>query len=823
MKILIVEDDDSLSALLKKGLAKEGYSVPETAGSAEEALALTEKHSPDLVVMDVQIRGGVDGIELASRLRETFYVPVIFLTAREDHEALERAKRSYPYAYLVKPFDIKDLKTAIEISLAKAKHDREIEALLAEKEVILQNSLVGICHIEDKKFVSVNQRFREMFGLTEDDVAAHPSTAFVFADPARFRQVYREIRAAFRKGKPHRFTERFRRKSGEEFWCECFGKQISSKEKISGSIWVLADVTEQKTVVATLTSSEKRYRDLVQYCPSAIYLQTDGIITFSNQAGLTLLGAPRLEDLTGRHMGDFFPEDEKEARRSIFGTPELEAMESAPLPIETRMIHLSGKPLHVEVSAIRYLQRDGRVTLLFVNNITERKRAEHRAGYLAYYDSLTGLANRKLLFYRMELEMLQAEATESEILLVTLGLDRFSQINELMGHAFGDQLLLSVSERLKTVLEKDDLLSKISGDEFVFLLHGVWDGPQLNRVAKNILGLFLKPFDIAGKEISMTASLGITVYPRDADDKNALFKNCDLALKQAKANGRNTFQLFNKEMNTQLLRISELEQSLKESVKKLDFDLHYQPKVNTRKEIVGAECLLRWKRSGHGPVSPAEFIPIMEDTKQIIPVGYWVLEEACRQNKAWQKKGHPKICVSVNLSMHQFRDPDLVQTIRSILSATDLEPEYLELEITESGVMRDEDDTLSRLRELHDIGIKISIDDFGTGYSSLAKLLQLPIDILKIDKSFIDRMTESLDASKLVTMIIQLARTLRLETVAEGVETEEQFAMIRDMGCDIIQGFFFSRPIPAESLEEYLREGLIEGKNALGVGPRVHG
>jgi len=823
MKILIVEDDDSLSALLKKGLAKEGYAVPEAARSAEEALALTQKHSPDLVVMDVQIRGGVDGIELASRLREQFSVPVIFLTAREDHEALERAKQSYPYAYLVKPFDIKDLKTAIEISLAKAQHDREIESLLAEKEIILQNSLVGICHIEDKKFVSVNQRFREMFSLTEGDVAAHPSTAFVFADPARFRQVYREIRAAFRKGQPHRFTERFRRKNGEEFWCECFGKQISSKEKISGSIWVLADVTEQKTVVATLTSSEKRYRDLVQYCPSAIYLQTDGIITFSNQAGLTLLGAPRSEDLIGRHMGDFFPEDEKEARRGIFGTPEIEAMESAPLPIETRMIHLSGKPLHVEVSAIRYHQRDGRVTLLFVNNITERKRAEHRAGYLAYYDSLTGLANRKLLFYRMELEMIQAGATESELLLVTLGLDRFSQINELMGHAFGDQLLLGVSERLKTVLEKDDLLSKISGDEFVFLLHGVWDGPQLNRVAKNILSLFLKPFDIAGKEISMTSSLGITVYPRDADDKNTLFKNCDLALKQAKSNGRNTFQLFNKEMNTQLLRISELEQSLKESVKKLDFDLHYQPKVNTRKEVVGAECLLRWKRSGHGPVSPAEFIPIMEDTKQIIPVGYWVLEEACRQNKAWQKKGHPKICVSVNLSMHQFRDPDLVQSIRSILSATDLEPEFLELEITESGIMRDEDDTLARLRELHDIGIKISIDDFGTGYSSLAKLLQLPIDILKIDKSFIDKMTESLDASKLVTMIIQLARTLRLETVAEGVETEEQFSMIRDMGCDIIQGFFFSRPLSAEGMEDFLREGMIEGKDVLAIGPRIHG
>jgi diguanylate cyclase (GGDEF)-like protein/PAS domain S-box-containing protein len=441
------------------------------------------------------------------------------------------------------------------------------------------------------------------------------------------------------------------------------------------------------------------------------------------------------------------------------------------------------------------------------SDITQQKRDAERIRFLAYYDALTGLPNRTLLADRTAKAIAAAERSGTRIALLFMDLDGFKHVNDSLGHVLGDILLQRVAQRLGQQTRRSDTLARFGGDEFVLLLTDV-EGPESIAIAaRRCLDALSTPFPLDGHDIDITTSIGISVYPDDGDTLDALVKNADMAMYQAKESGRNQFHFFEAAMNARATSRATLGNDLRRALERDELLLHYQPQAEISSgEIVGVEALVRWQHPQRGMISPAEFIPVAEEIGLIGRLGEWVLNEACRQAVAWQRAGLPHMPVAVNLSALQLRSPDFLDRVRSALQTAGLDAHWLELELTESVLMHQVDSVMQTLAGLSALGIRIAIDDFGTGYSSLAYLRRLSIDKLKIDRSFIRDLSVDPEDALIVATIIRMAHSLRLKVIAEGVEASEQLATLRAQGCDEIQGYHLSRPLPPDALAEFLRE-----------------
>ncbi|MDP2785222.1 MAG: EAL domain-containing protein [Sulfurimicrobium sp.] len=439
-------------------------------------------------------------------------------------------------------------------------------------------------------------------------------------------------------------------------------------------------------------------------------------------------------------------------------------------------------------------------------DLSEKKQAEANLHHISNYDALTELPNRHLLEDHLFQVLAEASINNALVAVLYLDLDRFKAINDTFGHAFGDKLLLAVAERLAGNIRSGDTIARFSGDEFAVVLTDVGDQENAALVAGKILNALASPFDLDEHEVFITPSIGIAFYPIDAANKDELIRNADTAMSHAKAQGGNGYRFYGAEMNTMVSQRLSLETSLRHALERKEFLLHYQPQVNLRSgKIIGMEALLRWQHPERGLVSPAEFIPVLEETGLIVAVGEWVLRTACAQNRAWLAAGLPPMRMAVNLSAHQFRQSSLTDVVCRALEDSGLEPELLELEITESIMIQDLQTTLTTLNQLHVIGIQISIDDFGTGYSSLSYLKRLPISKIKIDQSFVRDICADPDDAAIADAVISLGHSLKMQVIAEGVETVEQLDYLRAHGCDEFQGYYFSRPLPAEAFAELVR------------------
>ncbi|MBP8295308.1 MAG: EAL domain-containing protein [Burkholderiales bacterium] len=430
-----------------------------------------------------------------------------------------------------------------------------------------------------------------------------------------------------------------------------------------------------------------------------------------------------------------------------------------------------------------------------------------RVEYLAYHDGLTTLPNRSLFSKLLGQSIKQAQRQHRSLAVLFLDLDRFKHINDTLGHEAGDQLLQAVAIRLKGCLRDSDTVARLGGDEFVVLLADLDDERYVATVAQKVLSAIASPFAVLGQEFRVTASVGISVYPQDGQDEQTLTKNADIAMYQAKEDGKNNFRFYSDALNANTLERLTLESSLRHALERNEFELHYQAKREIRSgRITGTEALLRWQHPDLGTVAPMQFIPAAEETGLIVPIGKWVLLTACRQNVAWQRAGGaPPLCMAVNLTPRQFADENLLTDLAAILAATGMDAQLLELEISEGMLMRDVPKTIRILTALKTMGVRIAIDDFGIGYSSLANLRQFPLDTIKIDRSFI-RDVASVDADKALTeAIIAMGRTLSLTVVAQGVETREQAEFLRRNACDELQGFYFNKPVSAAQFGELLR------------------
>lgn len=474
--------------------------------------------------------------------------------------------------------------------------------------------------------------------------------------------------------------------------------------------------------------------------------------------------------------------------------------------VEALFRHRNGAFIPVEIQRRAMRSGDAWVMVLVARDISERKEAQARVEQLAYYDQTTGLPNRRMFHESLAKALVQAKKQRLTISVMLINLDRFKNINDSLGFATGDELLQQVGKRLIGGLRIRDVVGRIGGDDFGLILFNSEHSQGAVIVANKVLDMLRQPFSVNGHEIALTVSLGISVYPADADDADTMIRFADLAMNESKLAGGNAFRFHTAEMNVRILEKRALHEALNLALANDEFELHFQPRVHVRTGLwQSVEALLRWKRPGQGLVSPAGFIPSLEETGLIVPVGEWVIATACRNIRQWSRDWQAPVRVAVNVSAIQLQRDGLVAFVAKAIRDNGIDPALLEIEITESSLMSDTEQAMSVLRELKALGVRISIDDFGTGYSSLSYLKQFQVDKLKIDMAFIREVTTNESDAAITSAIIHMAHSLKLKVVAEGVETSEQLEFLQARNCDEYQGYYFSRPLPAEELEQLQR------------------
>lgn len=574
---------------------------------------------------------------------------------------------------------------------------------------------------------------------------------------------------------------------------------------ISAAIWAVGiyySIVKFKLMAMTPSFvAENLFQTIID---SVILTDPQGLILNVNSETQTLLGYDQ-EELVGQPLEKIFPSENQSMNADI-----TELLNTCPVRSAEAFIISKNKvkiPVMLSVSECtdHYDTRIGFV--LTSKDVTEYKQAEEKIQYLATHDSLTGLPNRLLFTQLLNYSIQSAKRNKRQLAVFFIDLDRFKIINDTKGHDAGDQLLQEIAMRYKTILRAADVVSRQGGDEFVILIEDVHKLSDLELVANNILSSTLSPVILFGDECRVTASIGISIYPRDGDNEQTLMKNADTAMYYAKGEGKNNFQFYSKEIQSQSTGRLDIEKNLRFALERNELSLHYQAKVDVKSgAITGVEALLRWQSPVLGSVTPTQLIPVAEETGMIIPIGKWVLQTACAQNVAWQKQGLPAICMAVNLSLRQIEDDKLIDNIKAALRDSGMAPNLLELEITESMIMSNPTQMVAVLVKIKSIGVRLSIDDFGTGYSSLSQLKHFPIDTLKIDRSFIRSIPENVEDKAITKAIISMGETLGLKVIAEGVETVEQLDFLKEQLCDEMQGYFFSKPIEPEKFADLLRE-----------------
>ncbi len=584
-----------------------------------------------------------------------------------------------------------------------------------------------------------------------------------------------------------------------------FGKEkLMLLEKLATD---LGATLGHRQMLASLRESEARYRAMAEQSADWVWaIDAQGRHTYSNQRGAAILGY-EVDDLLAKNLAELVHPDDLALFRETF--EQAMANRRGWQNLVLRWRHKDGNYRIVESNASPLFGDAGELTGFqgVDRDITERKQAEERIEFLAHHDSLTGLPNRILLRDRFEQAMAHAGRTQSHAALLFIDLDNFKAVNDTLGHAAGDLILLEAVRRLSRSTRESDTISRHGGDEFIVLLNAVPDLETVERIAGEILYELAQPMSVGNHVLNSSCSIGIVIHPEDGADYDKLLQKADIAMYNAKEAGRNTYRFFDEQMNMQAHEHLLLQNRLYQSLVREEFQLHFQPQLDIGSgKVIGVETLLRWHDEELGDVGPGRFIPVAEDSGLIVPIGAWALVEACLQAQAWRASGMPDMTLSVNLSALQFRRTNLTETVAGALKRSGLPPHLLELELTESVLLHDVERNLDTVRRLKALGVRLTIDDFGTGYSSLSYLRRFAVDRLKIDQSFVRDITTDPDDAAIVRAIIQLAHSLRLDVVAEGVETPEQEVFLRAEGCMVAQGYLYSRPLPASELEAFLRE-----------------
>ena len=683
-RIFIAEDENAVAREIAASLESLGYIVAGKADRGETTIQKVEELQPDLILMEISLKGQMNGIEVAKHIHTNFDIPVIFISAHSDTLTLQTAMLAHAYGFMVKPFEGRDLKSNITMALYKHSMTRKLRESEERYVLAVRAANDGIWDWNLKtNQIYYSTRWKEILGHSENDIGTDPNAWFKLVHPDDQKQIQADLVSHLKGLTPH-------------FECE--------------------------------------YR--IQH--------SNGTYLWALSRGLAV-------------------RDAKGTAYRIAGSQ---------------------------------------------SDITARKLAEDQLAHDAVHDALTGLPNRVLFLDRLQNRLERTKRNPDDLFAVMfIDLDRFKVVNDSLGHAFGDQLLTTVANRLKQCIRPEDTLSRLSGDEFAVMLDNVSEASDARRVADRMKGQLITTTLLGAVERSPSASIGIAMFDKTYVSAEDILRDADSAMYYAKALGGNQYQLFDSTMHTSAVELIRLEGELKRAVERKEWLVYYQPIISLGNgKPVGAEALIRWLHPQKGILSPKDFIQAAEDTGLILLIGEYVLRTACVQAKAWREAGHPNFWVSVNISARQFQDKNLVELVIQILSETNLPSEALRLEITESVAIRDMKYTIRIMNELNDLGVHTSLDDFGTGYSSLSYLKQFPLKVLKIDQSFIQDIQLNKKNEKLIMAIIAMGHSLGLEVVAEGVEKDEQLTFLRSQLCDDVQGFLLSRPISASDLTKKLNK-----------------
>jgi len=586
---------------------------------------------------------------------------------------------------------------------------------------------------------------------------------------------------------------------------------------VAGLIGTITDVTGLKEAEAALREGETRFRDLTELS-SDWYWEQDADLRFTQISSRAREFALGSEEDIGKtrweiarlHMTDEQWQPHKAALAAHRSFQDF-VYQRYDVYGNLRIISVSGRPIFDATGRFQGYRGTGR-------DITEKMRAEEQIRHMAHYDALTELPNRILLHDRIGQAIAQAQRNQEVLAILFIDLDRFKTVNDSLGHAVGDRLLKTVAGRLESCTRGSDTIARIGGDEFVVLLGNLKEPEDARHVSQKVLDALSEPLTIDGHELKITPSVGICAYPHDGEDVETLMRNADTAMYYAKQMGRNNYQFFTQAMNDAAQQRLVIENDLRHAIERDEFILHYQPQLDLKTgAIIGFEALVRWLHPQRGTVSPSLFIAAAEESGLIGPLGEWVLRQACSEGHAWRNAGHPELQVSVNCSAHQFQRDGFVETVNLVLRETGLPASCLELEITESVIVQRSEEVIARFAALDAMGVRISIDDFGTGYSSLSYLKRFAIHQLKIDQSFVRDISSDPDDAAIVSAIIAISHSLGLKVVAEGVETAEQLAFLRSLGCDGAQGYYFSRPVPADEFARLLRSWNVRARATVGA------
>ena len=563
-----------------------------------------------------------------------------------------------------------------------------------------------------------------------------------------------------------------------------------------------------------LRESEQRFKTLFEHHPDGIFVR--------DLAGKLISGNKAIEDITGYSI-----EELKHDAIQTLAMPEeaalapdqfVESAGSNPKKFRTSSVRKDGSTVEVELAYLPLII-DGEITGMhgIARDVTQARNYERRIEHLANHDVLTGLPNRLLLTDRLQQAIDQSRRNGTQTGVLFLDLNRFKQVNDSLGHDLGDLLLEKIASRLKHLVRESDTVARLGGDEFVLVLADLDSIETMATVAEKVLESVAAPISLAGHELNITTSIGGSVFPKDGHDVGTLLKHADLAMYQAKELGSASFRFYDPAMNIKILERLLTESALRRALEKNEFTIYYQPRVcTTHRSIIGVEALVRWKHPEKGLIAPADFIPLAEEIGMISNLGEWVLRTACAQNRAWQKVGLPPIKMAVNLSAQQLHTSGIEKTVASALASTGLDAQYLELEITETSLMQDIDSSYQTLLDIRNTGVSISIDDFGTGYSSLSHIKRLPLNTLKIDKSFIRDIASDRNDAAIVGATIAMARHMDLKVVAEGVTAPAQVRFLMEHACHEMQGYLFSPPLPAADMGTMLQRGLSRGYDYIG-------
>ena len=675
-------------------------------------------------------------------------------------------------------------------------HEMRIEALLTEQSAILDNVMFGVMFVRHRRIVSVNRRCEELFGYDPGQMMGS-STAIVFTSSYDFEEAGERQYPALAAGGDFSEERQYQRRDGSLFWALVSGCALDPQRANEGSIWVYADITARKEAEEKLRLSATVLEHIAD---GVMVVDAKGIIVTVNPAFTQITGYTEAEAL-GRHSSL-----NRSARHDAAFYQALwdELIASGFWRGEVWHQRKNGE-VYLEWLTISAVRDTRAVTTHYVgvfSDITLIKESQEKLDHMAHHDPLTALPNRLLFHDRLQHALLRAARDQEQLAVLFIDLDRFKNVNDTLGHHVGDELLQKVAGQLSARLREGDTLARLGGDEFIVLLERVDGEYGATQVAEKLMTMFEQPFTVADHELFVTCSVGISLYPDDALDLNMLIRNADVAMYQAKARGRNGYRFYAPSMTGEGVERLRLETFLRRSLEKNEMFLNYQPQVEIDTgRLVGVEALVRWNHPELGLVPPARFIPLAEDSGFINQLGKWVLDEACRQMMRWQAQGLRVPKMAVNLSVKQFERGSIAGMVADILQETGLEPQRLQLEVTESVIMNT-GDALGFINDLHAIGVGLAIDDFGTGYSSLAYLKQLPVQTLKIDRSFIKDISTDVNDEAIAIAIIQLGKSMQLSVIAEGVETEEQAAFLLRHGCKLAQGYFYSRPVLAQDMLE---------------------